>query len=359
MGLLDIDILCLYKNRMHLRSCIAFVVALQLVLAACGPLRPGSDQPSQATPERPGNAASPAPAATTAADTPVPIVRVTSGDRALFNGDYETAIMEFEAAVASGEDDAVRAAALWGLARALYSDERYEAALERTRQLTADFPASPYLAAASFLEGQCLEALNRPAEAAQAYAAYIITRPGVLDFYASLLRGDALTGAEDFAGALDAYQSAQAAPHLEDAQALQIKIAQSHAALGETETAISLYDTIATNTTNDYTRAQMDYLAAQAFIENQQTEQAHQRLQHAVHAYPVSYYSYLGLVQLLEAGVEVDDLDRGATDYYAGVYDKALEALDRYIADNPGADGTAYYLPRCQPGSPGEISGIG
>ena len=77
--------------------------------------------------------------------------------------------------------------------------------------------------------------------------------------------------------------------------------------------------------------------------------QAHERLQHAVHNYPVSYYSYLGLVQLLEAGVEVDDLDRGLTDYYAGVYDKALEALDRYIADNPGNDGTAVLPSRFQP----------
>ena len=125
---------------------------------------------------------------------------------------------------------------------------------------------------------------------------------------------------------------------------MQIKIAQTHAALGEAETAISLYDTIATNTTNDYTRAQMDYLAAQALLDSQQTAAAYERLGHAVHNYPASYYSYLGLVQLLEAGVEVDDLDRGLTDYYAGVYDKALEALDRYIANNPGNDGTAYYL---------------
>ena len=153
-----------------------------------------------------------------------------------------------------------------------------------------------------------------------------------------------MTDGGDFAGALDAYMSAQAAPHLDDAQSLQIKIGQSHAALGQTEAAIALYDTIAANTTNDYIRAQMDYLAAQALMDNQQIAPAHERLQHTVHNYPVSYYSYLGLVQLLEAAVPVDDLDRGLTDYYAGVYDKALEALDRYLTANPDNDGTPYYL---------------
>ena len=59
--------------------------------------------------------------------------------------------------------------------------------------------------------------------------------------------------------------------------------------------------------------------------------------------YPLSYYSYQGLVELLDADVTVNDLDRGLTDYFAGVYDKALEALDRYIAENPNTDGTAHY----------------
>jgi soluble lytic murein transglycosylase len=319
------------------------VIAVQLILAACGTGRSGSGQQPLAT--RPGSeeGAPVASEAPSASETPVPIVRVTSGDRALFNGDYEAAVAEYEAVAASSEDAALRAAALWGLARALYADGRYEAALEPTEQLSADYSDSPYAAPAHFLEGQSLNALNRPAGAAAAYADYIIGRPGVLDSYISQLRGDALTEAGDFAAALDAYMSAQAAPHLDDAQALQIKIAQSRAALGENVTAIGLYDAITANTTNDFVRAQMDYLAAQAYLADQQTTPAYERLRHVVENYPVSYYSYLGLVQLLEAGIEVGNLDRGLTDYHAGVYDKALEALDRHIAANPANDGTPYY----------------
>jgi hypothetical protein len=85
-----------------------------------------------------------------------------------------------------------------------------------------------------------------------------------------------------------------------------------------------MYDNIAANTTNDYTRAQMDYLAGQAYLTSGRPAEAHARYKHAVENYPLSYHSYLGLVGLLDAGVAVGDLDRGLTDYFAGVYDKAL-----------------------------------
>jgi len=276
-------------------------------------------------------------------ETPVPIVRVTSGDKALFNGDYEAAVQEYSAAADSTTDPGIRSTALWGLARSQFSDRRYDAAVVTLQQLRTEFPDSPYAAPAQFLAGQCLFAKQQYVEAASAYAGYIIVRPGVLDSYVSGLRGDALTEAGDYAGALDAYASAQAAPHLDDAQALQIKIAKTHAALGNNDTAIGLYDTIAANTTNEYIQAQMDYLAGQAYLSSQRSTQAYERLKHAVENYPLSYYSYQGLIELLDAGVAVGDLDRGLTDYFAGVNDKALEALNRYIASNPNNDGTAYY----------------
>jgi soluble lytic murein transglycosylase len=324
-----------------LRTPIA--VALQVILAGCSlspniAVEPADPTLVAGTTSVPAAADTPIPT-----ETPVPIVRVTSGDRALFNGDYEAAAQEYSAAAGSTSDPAIRAAALWGLARAQYSDGRFDPAISTLYQLVSEHPESPYAAPARLLEGQCLSATRQYSEAASAYAAYISARPGVLDSYVSSLRGDALTEAGDYAGALDAYTSAQASPRLDDAQALQIKIAQTHAALGNWDTAIGQYDTIAAGTTNDYVRAQMDHLAGQAYLASQRPDQAHARFKHAVENYPLSYYSYLGLIELLEAGVPVSDLDRGLTDYYAGVHDKALEALDRYIANTPGSDGTAHY----------------
>jgi hypothetical protein len=48
-------------------------------------------------------------------------------------------------------------------------------------------------------------------------------------------------------------------------------------------------------------------------------------------------------VALLDAGGEVNDLDRGLVDYFAGQYDVAIQRFDIYIAANPTNDGTASY----------------
>lgn len=341
-GLLDTSLLCLYKHLMRNYARVILPTFLQFVLVACVTLAPPLSGPAAPT----GSAA-----ATTQIEprsgppptpTPEPIVRVASGDRLLFNGDYEGAIQDYLTAAVT-DDPAIRAAALWGLARSQYADKRFDAALETLTRLEAEVPDSGYSAPAQFLKGQCLAAVDRHTEAAEAYANYIIARPGALDSYVSELRGDALTAAGDFAGAVDAYQSAQAAPHLDDAQALQIKIAQGEASLGNTEKALELYDLISASTANDYVRAQMDYLAGQALVSLGQIDQAHDRYRHTVENYPAASFSYLALVELLGDGVQVSDLDRGLTDFYAGVYDKALEALNRYIAQNPGEDGTAHY----------------
>lgn len=275
--------------------------------------------------------------------TPVPTVRVSSGDKALFDGDTDTAMQQYRSAYTDSSDPSVKAAALWGLARAQYLDQRNADTLATLRQLISDYPDSPFLAPAYFIEGKTFDDMQRYAEAADAYQSYLSHRPGVLDSYVQELHGDALANAGNFSDALAAYTAAQAAPHLDDAQALQIKIAQMRAETGDYAAALSLYDEIATNTTNDYIRAQMDYLSGQAYLAIDQSQNAYDRFRHGVENYPLSYYSYLGLVELVNANQKVNDLDRGLTDYFAGVYDKALEALDRYIAATPTNDGTAHY----------------
>lgn len=273
----------------------------------------------------------------------MPIVRVSSGDEALFNGDIDAAMQEYRAAADDTRDPQIRAAALWGLARAQYDDARYTDVVTTLEQLRSEFPDSPYAAPAKFLEGESLSATQQYVEAAAAYQAYLDARPGVLDSFVEQLRGDALSKAQDYSPAIEAYTAAQAAPHLDDAQALQIKIAQANAQAGNTDAALSLYDTIATNTTNDYIRAQMDYLAGEAYLTKGEQAAAYERFQHAVTNYPLSNYAYQGLVELLKANVPVNNLYRGLTDYYAGVPDKALEALNAYIADGSDTDGTAHY----------------
>lgn len=322
---------------------IILCLGLQVILTSCSLFARGTPTPPTST-----STYGPAPASTetpapTPTETPIPIVRVGSADKALANGDVDAAMLQYRAAASDSSDPNIRQAALWGLARAQYDDERYADAVTTLDELITTYPDSSYRGPAGFLKGQSLFATQHYTDAAAAFQDYLNLRPGILDSYVDEMRGDALSQAGDYADALPAYNLAAAAPHLDDAQAIQIKIAQTHAQLGDYDTALSMYDTIASSTTNDYIRAQMDYLAGEAYLGKKEAAEAYVRFQHAVENYPISSYSYLGLVQLINAGVTINDLDRGLTDYYAGIYDKALEALDRYLASSPTDAATAHF----------------
>ena len=131
-------------------SRIILGLGLAAVLLSCNLLSFGSPQSPFAsnTPgPTPTSTPSPVPSPT---ETPVPIARVGSGDKALFDGDVDTAMSEYRAAFGDTNDPNIKASALWGLARAQYEDARYPDAITTLDQLISDYPNSPYLAAAEF-----------------------------------------------------------------------------------------------------------------------------------------------------------------------------------------------------------------
>ena len=79
----------------------------------------------------------------TLSPTPTPEVRVETGEKALFNGDYDQALIEYQAAFDNSTNPDVRSAALWGLGRVEYAIKNNAAALETLWQLTSKYPASP------------------------------------------------------------------------------------------------------------------------------------------------------------------------------------------------------------------------
>jgi len=298
----------------------------------------------------PTSTASPTPAPTY---TPIPSVRIQNADQALFNGDLQNAESEYRAAFAGSSDPTVQAAALWGLARTQYIDGRNADVLAALQQLNSGFPDSPFAKGPSyFLQGQTYFQMKDYQDAAQAYQTYLTLRPGVIDSYVQALRGNAFSAAGDAADALTAYEAAQSAPHLDDAFALQIKIGQMHTQpqIGDYATAISIYSSILSSTNNDYTKSQMDYLLGEANLTLNKTDEAYGFFRDAISNYPVSYYAYQSLLELVTANVTINDLDRGLTDYWFGTQNNypaalspALDAFNRYIAANPGNDGTAHY----------------
>jgi soluble lytic murein transglycosylase len=284
----------------------------------------------------------------TPSPTPTPTLRIENGDKSLFNGDTENASLEYREAFKDSTDPDIKAAALWGLARAQAAEGRHNDTLTTLQQLITDYPNSIHRGHAYFLQGQTYNEMHLYNQAAIAYQQYLKTSPGLLDSYVQQLRGDALTAGGDNADALTAYTSAQEAPHLDDAQTLQIKIAQAKAGVGDYAGALALYDAISSSTTNDYTHAQMDYLSGEANLAIGKKDDAYKIFLDAVENYPLSIYAYNSLVELVNAKVQVNYLDRGLVDYFAaqnGATDinVALAAFDHYIAATPTNDGTVYY----------------
>jgi soluble lytic murein transglycosylase len=257
-------------------------------------------------------------------------------------GDYTRARNEFRISLTNSTDNDVRASALWGLGKTEFLAGNYPAALENLRSLTQNYPESVHSAHAWFLLGETYFDLARYQESADAYASYIQMRPGLLDRFVQTRRGDALRAAGKPLQAIEAYQAALETG-VSDPIPLQLQIAQSYAAAGNPQAALILYGEIEAATQNDYVKAQLYLLSGQAYIQMGDSASAYEKWQFTVNNYPLAYDSYSALVGLVNAGQPVNEYNRGLVDYFAGKYDVALAAFDRYITATPTHDGSALH----------------
>jgi len=329
-----------------MRKILWCVLILALTLSACN--LPGGTPPAPSATPGPSPTPSLTPSPTlpptaTPSPTPVPAARISEGQTALALGNLPGAREAFQAALLTSSDPAVQAQALLGTAQVEFSDENYSAMLEPLRSLLTLNPATPTASRAWFLLGEAYTALNRYPEAASAYEQYLQLRPGLLDALVQKKRGDSLWQAGDLTGAMAAYQAAQQAGA--DPLEMTLNLGQLAAQSGDPQAALLAYEQASALAVDDYTRARIDYLAGQALLDDGQTEAGYGRWRNAVYSYPLSYDSYLALAGLVNANQPVNEFDRGLVDYYAGQLGVAQAAFERFIAAEPGHDGTAlHYL---------------
>lgn len=249
-----------------------------------------------------------------------------------FYGDWETALKEYQQTFESSPSPQEKSAALLGLGKTYYQLESYPKALENLRAFLSSYADSELVGEAQFVLAQTYTALNRYLEAASAYEAYLSFNPGVIDAYIQELRGDSYTAAGQHLIAIEAYQAAIAADSMHDDVNLQLKMGQAYFALEDYPTAVVLFEEAYATTTNDYLKARADYLLGQAFTALGRFDQAQAAYRDAVENYPLSYDSYLSLVELVAEKYQVSELDRGLVNYFAGKYYLASEAFDYYIS---------------------------
>ena len=279
----------------------------------------------------------------TATPTPAPEVRVAEGDHALFNGEYERAMANYTTAFNASADSTTRAAALLGQGRVHFLTGVYPNALNEFRTVITDYPDSSQAMDAYYFLGETFMLLDRYSEAADAFSSYLTVRPGTLDAYINEKRGDALSAVGDHPGALIAYTDAVQSPRLPTNFTLELKLAQTYVYLGDYTTAIVVYDDIFNRTSSENIKAQVDYARGQMYTALGQPEQATIAYVDAVFNFPTSYYSYLGLVELVNAGYPVDELQRGLVDYYAEQYGVAQIAFDHYLSISPADPSIALF----------------
>ena len=275
--------------------------------------------------------------------TPLPAARILAGDKAISDGNYPQARLEFQAALASNTESSVRATALWGLGQADFLAGNLPSALENLRGLTQNYPTTEYGTRGWFLLGETYFALGRYKEAADSYQNYLMARPGLLDAYVQEKRGDALNATGDTLNAQSAYQAAENATGQLDATGIRIRIANSYLNSGNPATALKMFDDIYDATADDYMKAQMDLLAGRALIAMGRANEGYDRWRHATDSYPLAYDAYSALLGLVDANQSVDEFNRGLVDYYAQKYDVALAAFQRFISQNPDHDGTVLH----------------
>jgi soluble lytic murein transglycosylase len=292
--------------------------------------------------------------------TPIPEVRIANADIALFNGDYQAAFSEYGTAFNSSADPQILSSATLGQGRIHYLTGVYPNALDEFRAIVEDYPQTSQVADAYYFLGETYMLLDRNAEAADAYASYLSVRPGVLDAFINERRGDALVADGDYNAALAAYNNAIQLPRLPTNFLLELKLAQTYVLLGDYATAQVVYEDINSRTSSEAIKAQADYALGQMYVSQGLPEQATSAYLDAVFNYPQTYYSYLSLVELVNADYPIDELQRGLVDYYAGQYNVALAAFERYLTSNPPDPATALYysglILRDQQDLPGAIS---
>ncbi len=281
--------------------------------------------------------------------TPVPDVRLRLGRTFQKQGDYAAAIEQFQtllAESAAGPEDAAEARYRLGQCHWLNDDPA--SAIDAVLDFLAAHPDDSRRPAAHFQLAEARVALEEWAAAIEDYEAYLAERDVIASTVYERI-GDAHVQLQDDEQALQSYTAAlESAHYLDQILALREKIADLHLRNEDYDLAIAQYEGVLDATRSDDIRAQMEFLLGQAYLLAADADAAYLHWSTAVDLYPTSHHAYLALVELVSAGVEVDDFKRGMVDFHAGVYGPAVQALYRYLESDATErrDQARYYIGR-------------
>jgi soluble lytic murein transglycosylase len=266
------------------------------------------------------------------------------------NGEYEEAIAAYLSLLDDSPSPQEDNLARFHLAECYFLSKDYVAAAAAWEDFLVRYPSDARAPEATLMAARVYDADHNCEEAIAHYQTYLDQETILADMVYEWI-GDCYASQAAVEEAISAYRQALDAARDPSIQAsLREKIAGANVALGDYDAALDEYDAILRIARVDYYRAQIEYLAGQVRLATGQPELAHARFRRAMDRYPSTAYGYLSLVALVEAGLEVDELQRGLVDYYAGAsypsaFRAAIEAFDRYLSAEPAtrADEALYH----------------
>jgi soluble lytic murein transglycosylase len=286
----------------------------------------------------------------TPSPTPLPSAQLETAHRYQINGHYDQAIAAYLALLDNDPTSEQARQARYHLAEAYLLNREYTAAAAAWEGFVADYPDDGRLPQARFMAAHAYQAVNECGEAVVLYEAYLADETPLADMVYEQI-GDCHAAEQQPEAAIAAYRKALEATRDRGVQVgLREKIAGASLALGDYDATLAEYDAILRVARIADYQARIEYQAGQVLSFAGQTEAAYARYRRAVSNYPEAEYAYLSLVELVNAGVEVDEFQRGLVDYYAGAiypdaYVAAIRAFDRYLGADAAAraDEALYY----------------
>jgi soluble lytic murein transglycosylase len=311
-----------------------------MLMAACAPQEPlviivtATDLPGPTATFAPTATPTPPPTPTVAPD-----VLLQQGNQALINGQFETAVADYQSILSMGAAADLSASAAFNAGRAALREGIFADAATNLTTFITTYPQDPRTPQAWFLRGDANMGLSQWAAALSDYQTYLGLRPGLIDSYVYERIGDAQLALGQSAESVASYTRAvDAGRALVPLLQLRERLAQIYLAAGNTGQAVAQYDAILSIAVNAPYRATIEYAAAQVLIEGGSLTPGYDRLRVIVNEYPQRPEAYTAMQQLIEAGLPVDDYQRGQISFNYGDYEGAIDAFNTYSSERPIAD---------------------
>jgi len=279
--------------------------------------------------------------------TPTPTVSnlLAEADKALFSGDIDRAQQLYQQAFEQSDDEEQKSEALYGVGRCFFTRREFNSAIDAFNRILGQYPNADILPATYFMVGESYTKISNFQQAANAYEKYAQLEQSILKDTAYTLQGDTAMASSDYNQAILAYQNALQANPGGRVDYLNLQIGKAYDQLENYTTAIQYYLSVYETSQDDLTKSTANLLAGQAYKMMGRDEEAYARFLDSVVQFPRAFDSYTALTILVGDNVPVNEFHRGLVNYYAGSYDAAISAFDRYLNSEPeDNDGSAHYF---------------